>query len=435
VTTIQGRSGEIILELKRRPGAALRFAYVLLNGFSIPPNEVSLEASAFAARGELADAFGPGTGLTAHLSPGMPLLVGTIYRWLGVGTPLAEFALSCVSLVFIYVSFLALDAGFQRLGAEPIARLGAVVLLALVPLNLYLEMTEFRHWEGAVAAAGIALFLASALALDARDERPTWLELGLLGGCAGLLGLFSPPGALGCYGMLGWLALRKRGWAGFVAAAALSAALFVAISYPWALRNEAVFGEKVWARTSFGFNFALGYYDEAVNPSHPRKVYFDRFDQLIPTLPAENLAKVKAAGGEVGYSRLWTARTEEWIGQHPVDALKITARHVRHIYFPPGWLWGANPGVFELTMTWTIAFLGLVSLGVRLASRDWRYIYPAAALLLPMFPYVVAEPWIRYRYPIGGILVFLAADLVWRIVLSALRRPSRLPVSPALVFR
>ncbi len=52
-----------------------------------------------------------------------------------------------------------------------------------------------------------------------------------------------------------------------------------------------------------------------------------------------------------------------------------------------------------------------------------------------MLPYVVAEPWIRYRYPIGGILVFLATDLVWRIALFALRRPSRLPVSPALVFR
>jgi hypothetical protein len=56
-------------------------------------------------------------------------------------------------------------------------------------------------------------------------------------------------------------------------------------------------------------------------------------------------------------------------------------------------------------------------------------------LFLPMLPYVVAEPWDRYRYPIGGILVFLATDLVWRLTLFALRWPSKLPVSPALVFR
>ena len=35
----------------------------------------------------------------------------------------------------------------------------------------------------------------------------------------------------------------------------------------------------------------------------------------------------------------------------------------------------------------------------------------------------------------AAILVFLATDLVWRIAQFALGRPSRLPVSPALVFR
>jgi hypothetical protein len=40
--------------------------------------------------------------------------------------------------------------------------------------------------------------------------------------------------------ILGWLALRKRGRLGLVGTAAASAVLFIAISYPWALRNEAV---------------------------------------------------------------------------------------------------------------------------------------------------------------------------------------------------
>jgi hypothetical protein len=61
---------------------------------------------------------------------------------------------------------------------------------------------------------------------------------------AGVLSLFSLPAALACYGMLGWLALRKHGWLGLAGATVASLALFVAISYPWALRNEAVFGEK-----------------------------------------------------------------------------------------------------------------------------------------------------------------------------------------------
>jgi hypothetical protein len=31
-----------------------------------------------------------------------------------------------------------------------------------------------------------------------------------------------------------------------------------------------------------------------------------------------------------------------------------------------------------------------------------------------MLPYVLGEPIIRYRFPVGGLLVFLAADIVWR---------------------
>jgi len=49
----------------------------------------------------------------------------------------------------------------------------------------------------------------------------------------------------------------------------------------------------------------------------------------------------------------------------------------------------------------------------------------AAALLLPMLPYVLGEPTIRYRFPVGGLLVFLAADIVWRTAQFALKlRPS-----------
>jgi hypothetical protein len=130
------------------PWAILRFAWVFHDGFGVIPNEGFFEAAAFAARGELADAYGPGTGLSAHLSPGMPVLVGTIYRLLGVGTPIAEFALSCLSLAFTYTSFLALSAAFERLGVASIARFGAIAMLALVPLNIFFEMQGFRHWEG-----------------------------------------------------------------------------------------------------------------------------------------------------------------------------------------------------------------------------------------------------------------------------------------------
>jgi len=398
-------------------GAALRFAWVFHTGFGVISSEAFFEAAAFATRGELADAYGPGTGLTAHLSPGMPLLVGTIYRWLGVGTPIAEFALSCLSLAFIYISFLALNAAFERLNVAPVARLGAIVVLALVPLNIFFEMKGFRHWEGALAAAGIALYLARSLALDAREERPGWLDLGLMAAAGGVLSLFSPQAALACYGMLGWLALRKRGWLGFAATAAASMALFLVISFPWALRNEAVFGQKVWTRSSFGMSFAVGYHDKAISPSDPRKLYPDRLREVSPFLNPQVLANMHAAGGELGWDRLLIGCTEQWIREHPVSALKITARHVWEYYFPPRWMWYPDTGIiaiFEQAVMWIIAAIGFVGLGGRIAGRDWRYLYVAAALLLTMLPYALVQSVVRYRYPIGALLVFLAADLIVR---------------------
>lgn len=358
-------------------GAALRFGWVFHSGFAVRPSEAFFEAAAFGAKGELADAYGPGTGLTAHLSPGMPLLVGTIYRWLGVGEPVAEFTLSCLSLAFIYVSFLALNVAFERLDVASAARFGAIVVLALIPLNISFEMKGFRHWEGALAAAGIAVYLARSLALDARKEPPGWLDLGLLAGAGGILFLFSPQAALGCYGMLGWLALRRRGWMGFVATAAISAALFVVISLPWALRNEAVFGQKVWTRSSFGISFAVGYHDGAVSPSDPGKLYRDRLEEVSPFLSPETLAKMRAAGGELGWDRVLIDGTEQWIREHQVSALKITARHVWEYYFPPRWMWYPDTGIIAITeqaITWIIAAIGFIWLGAKIDGGDWRYV-------------------------------------------------------------
>ncbi len=219
-------------------GAALRFAWLVHDRFRIVDSEAFFVARAFATKGELADAYGPGSGLTAHLSPGMPLMVGTVYRWLGVGAPRAEFALACLSLTFVYISFLASNAAFKRLEIAPIARIGALAALALLPLNFFYEMNGFRHWEGSVAAAGIAVFLARALKLDGDEQRPSWPDLAVLAAGGAVLSLFSLPAALACFGILGLLALRKRGWTGFVGAAAASIALFLAFSYPWALRNQ-----------------------------------------------------------------------------------------------------------------------------------------------------------------------------------------------------
>jgi hypothetical protein len=124
------------------------------------------------------------------------------------------------------------------------------------------------------------------------------------------------------------------------------------------------------------------------------------------------------------YSRLWTARTEAWIGQHPLAALKIAARHIWELYMQPRWMWWPGKGgvAIRQAMLATFTVLGFAGLATGLARRDWRYIYVAAALALPVFPYVLGEPLDRYRYPVAGLLVFLAADMISRVARLASNR-------------
>lgn len=408
-------------------GAVIRFAWVIFyDQFHIAPSEAFNLGAAFGRTGELADAWGPGTGLSAHLTPGMPILVGEVYRWLGVGTPAAEFVLSSISLAFFCAAVLALNAAFERLSVAPLARIGAIALLCLLPFHMFLEMGEFRYWEGSLAAAGVAVCLARALELDG-DKRPTrWFDLAVLAFGAGVLSLFSEAAALACYGVIGWLALQTRGWVGFVGTAAISAILLTAILYPWALRNEAVFGEKVWTRTAFGINFAKGFTDKALDRADPRKAFLERLDEVSPFTGPAAFAEMRRVGGEAAYSRLLTDRTLEWIRNHPLASLWLAVRHVWEFYMQPRWMWGTNVGlaVVKQALAWTSTILGFAGLVMGLARRDRRYVYVAAALLLPMLPYMICQPILRYQYPVLGLLVFLAADALFRVASFLSNRPS-----------
>ena len=84
--------------------------------------------------------------------------------------------------------------------------------------------------------------------------------------------------------------------------------------------------------------------------------------------------------------------------------------------------------ILEQAIMWLFAAIGFVGLGTRIWVKDWRYIYVAATLLLPMLPYALVQPVIRYRYPIGALLVFLAADMLSRNFALLLKRPSAEPV-------
>jgi hypothetical protein len=94
----------------------------------------------------------------------------------------------------------------------------------------------------------------------------------------------------------------------------------------------------------------------------------------------------------------------------------------------PRWMWWPGTGpikqAIKQAIMQTFTVLGFASLVVGLACRDWRYLYVAAASILPMLPYIFGQPIGRYRYPVSGLLVFLAADMISRAAKFMSNRPS-----------
>ena len=298
----------------------------------------------------------------------------------------------------------------------------AIAFVTLVPLNFELEVSLLRTWEQAIAAAMMALYLWVVLRFDARAERVRPVEIVVLAAAVAPFTMLSPAAALGAYGCLGLLAVRHRGIAALPVAAALSLLWIVALTYPWAMRNEQVFGEQIWTRSNFGFVFAEGFHAAAVDPADPRRVFVERMAEIDPFERAKGFAALTAAGGEAGYNHYWAARTWRWIGEHPTAAANIAIRHIGEFFLPPRWLWSVYTADSKLvglkqTLVWGGAILGFLGVAWGLRRRDYRYLYVLAMLVLPVAPYIMAQPILRYRYLITTLLVFLAADCLARITL------------------
>jgi len=398
-------------------GVVLRVLWVL-QGNRLQPEPGGAEmfhiARAFAMTGRLADAYGVGTGPTAHATPLMPMFSGTVYRLFGVGTPLSQFLLLSASLVLVGVSIWAANAAARRLSIGRPARLAAIAYIALVPVYIHLEAHAFRLWDGAAAAAIIAACLAVVLRLDAAAEPPSWIKLLALVAFGAAILLLSTSAAVMVFGSALLLAFRRRGWWGMAGTGAAAAVLAVLVLLPWALRNEAVFGEKIWTRSSFGYISAEAFYDGAVHPADIQAEFQARVAEIDPWLNPPVVRKMQAMGGEAAYSRHWTSQTKRWVAAHPAGTLYLVGRHAVQLYFPPRWFI-ITPRCVALKQAaiWAVTLLAFFCLGRRLWRRDWRWLYVAAALILPEMQYLLVLPSIRFLYPVTTLMTFLACDVAF----------------------
>jgi hypothetical protein len=395
-------------------------------------------AICFARTGGICDTYLPGQGLTATATPVMPVIDGLVYRAFGVGSRASEMVLTAFSLTILCATLLALYLAFRRLRLAVEWRLAALAAALLLPINFKWETVSMRLFEGGMAAALLAVSLLLVLRLDASREPLRPRDFSLPAVLVGFLALINPPAALGAYGALGVLTLKRvpmRRWLGVALVMAVGLAVFIA---PWGLRNERVFGRLILTRSNFPLEHAIGFHSEAVSPANPAAVFVRRGAAIHPysSDPASPGRAEFARIGELAYMDRLAAETTAWERAHPLDTVRLAARHLVEFWLPPRWSWTIFGNAAPLVLT-RQAFIWATTLAA-FAAIVWRLVqaplgpglYLACVLLIPSLPYALVQPVQRYRYLVVVLTYFLAADFAARVAAYVAKRRLSRQVTP-----
>lgn len=338
---------------------------------------------------------GDPTGPTAWLAPAYPCFVGFVFRLLGAMTPSAIIFLLAAQSLFSALTVIPILGIASHSVGKP-AGLWAAWTWALFPWFGKWGVTWL--WDTSLSALLLALLFWYALELAAASTRRGWISFGALWGAALLV---NPSLATFLPVSLAWCAyeLHRRGekWIRPAAFSIVACAIVVA---PWLVRNRVVFGEWVFLRSNFGFEFALGNYHGSMGRgwggSHPsgNLKEFHEYWRM----------------GEIAYVRTRERQALQFVREYPREFLELTAKRVS--YF-----WDGSSMAYATKIPWywgpwsygAISFLMLPALLI--AQRRGLQAWPMflGLLLLYPVPYYLTFTQARYRHPIEPIMVLLIA--------------------------
>lgn len=381
--------------------------------------EATLVAQALAEGRGFADAYAPGFGPTAHFSPAVPIVPALLLWLFGPGSSASNVALLAWCLTQVTLAWLLAARLFRLLGSHRSAILLGFGLLCLVPVFIEQETMDFRWWEGALALCLGLLHLNLIIQLDERRDAPG-RALWIAGALLGFTAFLSPPVGLASGACWAWFALRRLDWIQRGKLAGGTALLLALLVVPWAIRNQQQLGSPVALRSNTGLEIAIANHAEALSDRPPGEVIIERGRNIHPYLSERARAALRAAGGEVAYSRMLGAEARRWILANPGGFARLSLRHLAQFYFPRPW--EMEYSAWKDFRPWRahimslVNLAGLLALGFGLWKRRRGYAYLAIYLAVVAVPYMVVQPMPRYTYLIFPLLVFLASDGAVRLV-------------------
>jgi hypothetical protein len=366
--------------------------------------EPYLIATSLANKGTYADAFGSGTGPSAHTAPALPIILAIIIRVVGVGLAgyLARSILAAIVSSAAYAMLPAM-AVRCRLGLSP----GVIAGLAgaAVPLNFFNQTAgDFDQPYTMLGLVGLCCILGGYWANE-RFSLRGGITLGLFSGALCLLNPAVMQVLAGCYlfGMLRF-AKRRKELSIFMATVAAFMILFLS---PWAYRNHEALGKAIWTRSNFGLELSVSNNDYA---SAQYEVNVLSPDSPHPLTQKKENDRVRQMG-EVAYNQAKQKEAVSWIRSHPGRFAQLAMQRCLFFWFPLMKRWWQTIAEALITL---FAIAGLLGLFMKKHPAFWMLLailvfYPA------VYAFVAVGP--RCRLPIEPILLLIASCFcvyLWR---------------------
>jgi hypothetical protein len=365
-------------------------------------NELEQVAQSLALLGSFGNPYLHPSGPTAHVAPGVPLLLGMVYAIFGIGWQ-GELIKRFLAALVCSIQYALLPRVAVALGLPRLTGTVGGLLAALIPYKGFIETTDSPWEQPYVALALVLLFLHTVAAWSHPEESS---GRAVIRGCLwGLATLISP--------MLGLVfaaavlyevfALSRR--AGL--AALLTA--FAAIQAPWIVRNWIQLHGLVLSRSNFGIEFRLSNAPESFalmedNVSH------GLLDRYHPAHSEAEWQRVRDMG-EVAYNRDEMRLAEQEIRRDPGHFLRLTLERVWRFWLEP------SRRLKSTLATTFVTLFGFAGLWMLPRAAGLKLVW----LILLSYPlvYYLVEVDRRYRYPIEWIFIPPAINAV------AMRRRSR----------
>ena len=361
-------------------------------------NELEQVARSLALLGSFGNPYLHPIGPTAHVAPGIPLLLGMVYAIFGIGWQ-GELVERLLAALACSVQYALLPRVAVALGLRPLAGAVAGLLAALIPYKGFIETTDSPWEQPYVALALVLLFLHTVKtwqdsgSVPSRDQlaRPSG-QGGVIRGCLwGLATLISPMIGLVFAAVVLYevFALSRR--AGVVA----MLIAFAAIQGPWIERNWIQLHGLVLSRSNFGIEFRMSNAPEsfALMEYNVANGLLDRYHPAHSEAEWERFREL----GEVAYNRDEMRLAEQEIRRDPGHFLGLTRERAWRFWLAP------SRRLKSTLATTFVTLLGLAGLWMLPRGAGVKLVW----LILLSYPlvYYLVQVDRRYRYPVEWIFI------------------------------